>query len=67
MDREQIEGWSHALDLRDNEIEGQPVIVTLDAIPGVTLNGNVLVIGKNYSENQGDVIYLHTMTCGLIK
>jgi multidrug resistance efflux pump len=37
--------------------EGQPVTLTLDAIPGVTLKGNVLSIGQNYSEKQGDVVY----------
>ena len=37
--------------------EGQSVTVTLDAIPGVTLNGKVLTIGENYSEKQGDVVY----------
>lgn len=37
--------------------EGQPVTVTLDALPGVELNGNVLSISNNYSENQGDVVY----------
>ena len=37
--------------------EGQPVTVTLDALPDVELNGNVLSISNNYSENQGDVVY----------
>ncbi|MFN8413887.1 MAG: efflux RND transporter periplasmic adaptor subunit [Anaerolineales bacterium] len=37
--------------------EGQPVTVKLDALPGVELKGNVLSIGENYSENQGDVVY----------
>ncbi len=37
--------------------EGQPVTLTLDAIPGVTLKGYVLSIGQNYSERQGDVVY----------
>ncbi len=37
--------------------EGQPVTVTLDALPGVELNGNVLSISNNFSENQGDVVY----------
>lgn len=37
--------------------EGQSVTVTLDAIPDLKLNGNVLVVGQNYSENQGDVVY----------
>jgi multidrug resistance efflux pump len=37
--------------------EGQPVTVTLDALPGVELKGNVFSISQNYSENQGDVVY----------
>ncbi len=37
--------------------EGQPVTLTLDAIPGKTFNGYVLSIGQNYAEQQGDVVY----------
>jgi multidrug resistance efflux pump len=37
--------------------EGQPVTVTLDALPGVELKGNVFSISQNFSENQGDVVY----------
>lgn len=37
--------------------EGQPVTVTLDAIPGVELKGNILSISQTFSENQGDVVY----------
>ncbi|RPJ20190.1 MAG: HlyD family efflux transporter periplasmic adaptor subunit [Chloroflexi bacterium] len=37
--------------------EGQPVSVTLDALPGVELNGEILSIGQSYTENQGDVVY----------
>jgi len=37
--------------------EGQPVIVTLDAIPDAVLNGKVFSIGQSYSENQGDIVY----------
>jgi len=37
--------------------EGQPVTLTLDAIPGATLKGYVLSIGQNYAEKQGDVVY----------
>ena len=37
--------------------EGQPVIVTLDAIPGVELKGTIQSIGQTFSENQGDVVY----------
>jgi HlyD family secretion protein len=40
-----------------NVKEGQPVTVTLDALPGVDLPGNVLSISQNFSENQGDVVY----------
>jgi HlyD family secretion protein len=41
--------------------DGQPVVVTLDAIPGKQLNGKILVIGQNYSENQGDIVYKVTV------
>ena len=37
--------------------EGQPVTVTLDAIPGETLNGVIKSIGQTYEENQGDIVY----------
>ncbi len=37
--------------------EGQPVTVTLDAIPGVSLKGNIESIAQNFSRNQGDVVY----------
>lgn len=37
--------------------EGQPVTVTLDAIPDLALKGKVLAIGQNYSESQGDIVY----------
>lgn len=40
-----------------NVNEGQPVTMTLDAIPDVTLRGNVLSIGQAYSEKQGDIVY----------
>lgn len=40
-----------------NVKEGQPVTLTLDAIPGVTLKGYVQSIAQNYSEKQGDVVY----------
>jgi HlyD family secretion protein len=40
-----------------NISEGQSVIVRLDAIPDVELQGNVLSVGQNFSENQGDVVY----------
>ncbi|HLO33693.1 MAG TPA: HlyD family efflux transporter periplasmic adaptor subunit [Anaerolineales bacterium] len=37
--------------------EGQPVVVTLDAIPNVELKGTISSIGQTYTENQGDVVY----------
>ena len=37
--------------------EGDPVTVTLDALPGVELNGTISSIGQMYSENQGDIVY----------
>src|SRR5690349_16306953 len=37
--------------------EGQPVTVTLDAIPDEELSGEILAIGQTYAENQGDVVY----------
>jgi HlyD family secretion protein len=36
---------------------GQPVSVTLDAIPDETFNGTIQSIGQTYAENQGDVVY----------
>ena len=50
----------YAIDVTPGSIkvrEGQPVTVTLDALPQVELNGQILSIGQNYSENQGDVVY----------
>jgi HlyD family secretion protein len=37
--------------------ENDPVVVTLDALPDVKLNGKILSIGQTYTENQGDVVY----------
>jgi multidrug resistance efflux pump len=37
--------------------EGQPVTVSLDAIPEAHLQGTILSIGQTFSENQGDVVY----------
>jgi multidrug resistance efflux pump len=37
--------------------EGDPVIVTLDAIPDAELKGTIQSIGQTFSENQGDVVY----------
>jgi multidrug resistance efflux pump len=40
-----------------NVTEGQAVLITLDAFPEETLNGEVQLIGQNYAEKQGDVVY----------
>jgi multidrug efflux pump subunit AcrA (membrane-fusion protein) len=40
-----------------NLSEGQTVSVSLDAIPGAELTGEILSIGQTYAENQGDVVY----------
>ena len=37
--------------------EGQPVTVTLDAIPDAKLAGKVASIGQTFTERQGDVVY----------
>jgi multidrug resistance efflux pump len=37
--------------------EGQPVTVTLDALPDVELKGTISSIGQTFSENQGDIVY----------
>jgi multidrug resistance efflux pump len=37
--------------------EGQTVSVVLDAIPDVTLAGELLSIGQTFTENQGDIVY----------
>jgi multidrug resistance efflux pump len=48
-------------DLTEMEVvklnEGQPVLVTFDALPDVELNGEIRSIAQNYTENQGDVVY----------
>ena len=41
--------------------EGQPVSVTLDAIPGTELQGEILAIGQTFAENQGDIVYEVTL------
>ena len=41
--------------------EGQPVEVTLDAIPGISFKGYVLSIADNYTEKQGDIVYKVTV------
>jgi multidrug resistance efflux pump len=40
-----------------NLTEGQPVTVSLDAIPDAQLTGEILSIGQTFAENQGDVVY----------
>jgi hypothetical protein len=37
--------------------EGQPVTVSLDAIPEAQLTGEILSIGQTFAENQGDIVY----------
>jgi HlyD family secretion protein len=41
--------------------EGQPVLVSLDALPDVELKGEILSIGQSYAENQGDIVYEVTL------
>jgi hypothetical protein len=33
----------------------------LDALPNVTLKGNILSIAQNYTEKQGDIVYKVTV------
>jgi multidrug resistance efflux pump/predicted small secreted protein len=40
-----------------NLSEAQPVEVTLDAMPDITLGGIVLSIGESYFEKEGDIVY----------
>jgi multidrug resistance efflux pump len=44
-----------------NLAEGQPVVVTLDALPDVELAGEILSIGQSFAENQGDIVYEVTL------
>jgi multidrug resistance efflux pump len=37
--------------------EGEPVTITLDAIPDQEIQGQIQSIGQNYTEKQGDVVY----------
>jgi multidrug resistance efflux pump len=37
--------------------EGANVTITLDALPEVALNGEILSIGQTFTENQGDIVY----------
>ena len=41
--------------------EGQPVEVTLDALPGVTLKGTVKSIASVFQESRGDIVYTVTV------
>jgi HlyD family secretion protein len=38
-------------------VEGDPVVVKLDAIPDVDLRGTILSISPAFHERQGDVVY----------
>jgi HlyD family secretion protein len=40
-----------------NVKDGEAVEIALDAMPDVTLKGNVFSIAQNYAENQGDIVY----------
>ena len=40
-----------------NISEGQAVQIELDALPEEVLDGMVQLIGQNYSEKQGDIVY----------
>jgi hypothetical protein len=40
-----------------NLSEGQPVTVTLDAVPDAKLTGVIQSIGQSYEEKQGDIVY----------
>jgi len=37
--------------------EGEPVTLTLDAMPDLELDGHVLSIAQNFAEKQGDIVY----------
>jgi multidrug efflux pump subunit AcrA (membrane-fusion protein) len=41
--------------------EGDPVLIRLDALPGVELKGSVLSIGQTFAESQGDIVYEVTL------
>jgi multidrug resistance efflux pump len=61
-----LSGWVvKTTDLTEIDVvnlkEGQPVDITLDAIPDVTLKGNILSISENYTERQGDIVYKVTI------
>jgi HlyD family secretion protein len=44
--------------------EGQPVQLSLDAMPGQEFDGTVMSIAQNYSEKQGDIVYEVTVLLG---
>ncbi len=57
-----LSGWVvKTTDLTEIDVvnlsEGQAVDLTLDALPEVTLKGNILSIAQNYTERQGDIVY----------
>ena len=61
-----LSGWVvKTTDLTEIDVvnlkEGQPVEITLDAIPDQTLKGNILSISNNYTERQGDIVYKVTV------
>ena len=61
-----LSGWVvKTTDLTEIDVvnlsEGQPVDITLDAIPNQTLKGNILSISQNYTERQGDIVYKVTV------
>lgn len=61
-----LSGWLvKTTDLTEIDVvnlsEGQPVDVTLDAIPNLILRGNILSISNNYTEKQGDIVYKVTV------
>jgi multidrug resistance efflux pump len=37
--------------------ESDPVVITLDALPGMEMKGTISSISQSYAENQGDVVY----------
>jgi multidrug resistance efflux pump len=45
-----------------NVREGQAVTITLDALPGVALQGRVISIAKNFGLRQGDIVYPVTIS-----
>ena len=57
-----LSGWNvKTTDLTELDVvdiaKGQPVTITLDAVPDKILNGKIALIGQNYSEKQGDIVY----------